>query len=227
MLRSYVKNAAAYAVSWARLDALAHVWLHRQIPFVVAYHRVVERLNACGPLALPAMEIRAAMLERHLDWLGRHFRIVSLDDLGARLDEPAGSKPLAVVTFDDGYSDIFHYAFPLLKRKGIPAGVFVVTDLVGTAELPLHERFHAVLAEAWPRWTSPICLSWSSRPGTAAPILRLPQYPRQRRVYKTGHRPVPRCHARRSYPGDERHGVSGPAHRAREAAPSPHYSSGC
>src|SRR5205807_1112535 len=38
--------------------------------------------------------------------------------------------------------------FPLLKRKGIPAGIFVVTDLVGTAEPPMHERLHALLFKA-------------------------------------------------------------------------------
>jgi len=155
MLRSYLKNATAHAVSWTRLDALAHVRLHRQVPFVVAYHRVVERVNACGPLALPAMEISVAMLTRHLEWLGRHFHLISLDDLSTALERPPKAKPLAAITFDDGYGDVFHHAFPLLKRKGIPAAMFVVTDLVNTSELPIHERLHATLVRAWSQWTSP------------------------------------------------------------------------
>ena len=61
MIRSYVKSAAAQAVSWTGLDAVAHAKLHGQIPFVAAYHRVVERLNADRPFALPAMEISAGM----------------------------------------------------------------------------------------------------------------------------------------------------------------------
>jgi peptidoglycan/xylan/chitin deacetylase (PgdA/CDA1 family) len=46
------------------------------------------------------------------------------------------------VTFDDGYRDVYEHAFPLLKRKGIPAAVFVVTDLVGTPRLQRHDRVH-------------------------------------------------------------------------------------
>ena len=33
-----------------------------------------------------------------------------------------------VVTFDDGYDNIYHHAWPILKEMSIPATVFVVTD---------------------------------------------------------------------------------------------------
>jgi peptidoglycan/xylan/chitin deacetylase (PgdA/CDA1 family) len=36
-----------------------------------------------------------------------------------------------LITFDDGYLDFATYAFPLLKRYGFSAAVFVVTDFVG------------------------------------------------------------------------------------------------
>jgi peptidoglycan/xylan/chitin deacetylase (PgdA/CDA1 family) len=148
MLRSFVKSAAAYAVSLTRLDGIARANLHRRIPFVVCYHRVVEQLNEHDGVALPAMEISVSTLERHLDWLGRHFRIVSVDELATNVETPSDSKPLAAVTFDDGYSDIYYHAFPLLRRKGIPAGIFVVTEALGSTELPTHERLHALLAGA-------------------------------------------------------------------------------
>jgi peptidoglycan/xylan/chitin deacetylase (PgdA/CDA1 family) len=154
VLRAHIKNAVARTVSWTGLDMIARKRRHRNVPFVVCYHRVVDRLDANAGFALPAMEISVATLERHLDWLEHHFQIISLDDLDARLEEPAASKPLAAVTFDDGYSDVFHHAFPLLKRKGIPAGVFVVTDLVGSDDLPIHERLHALIAGASRQWTS-------------------------------------------------------------------------
>jgi len=101
------------------------------------------------------MEISVAMLTRHLEWLGRHFRIISLDHLSATLQEPPKAKPLAAISFDDGYRDVFDHAFPLLKRKGISAAIFVVTDLVNSTELPVHERLHATLVRAWSQWTTP------------------------------------------------------------------------
>jgi FAD-dependent urate hydroxylase len=146
-IRSRAKHAVARAVSWTHLDELARTSMHREVPFTASYHYVVERLNGNNGLALPAMQISAGMLEQHLDWLARNFQIISLDDLGAAR-RSFGSRPLAAVTFDDGYSDVYHHAFSLLKRKGIPAGIFVVTDSVGTTEPPMHERLHALLAKA-------------------------------------------------------------------------------
>src|SRR5438067_4615140 len=137
MLRSIAKDAAAQLASWTRLDAIAHD------PYIIGYHRVVERLDAFRKFALPSMEISVAMLERHLDWLGTNFEIVSLDDFS--IARRARSKPRAVVTFDDGYADAFHNAFPMLKRKGIPAAFFVVTDLIGTDDAPIHDRLYAAL----------------------------------------------------------------------------------
>jgi len=148
VIRTLVKNATACAVSWTGLDAVARARLHRDLPLIVAYHRVVERLNAGDGFALPAMEISTTMLERHLDWLGRHFRVVSLDALETELEKKSESRPLAAVTFDDGYRDVYDHAFPLLRRKGIPAGIFVITDLLGSSQLPMHERLHALLVGA-------------------------------------------------------------------------------
>ena len=146
MLRSIAKDAAARVASWTRLDSLARQSVHRAAPYVVGYHRVVDRLDAHGDLALPAMEVTVEMLDQHLDWLGRHFDIVSVEELPAKMNRHARSKPIAAVTFDDGYLDVFQHAFPLLKRKGIPAAFFVVTDLIETEQAPVHDRLYAALA---------------------------------------------------------------------------------
>jgi peptidoglycan/xylan/chitin deacetylase (PgdA/CDA1 family) len=148
MLRSIAKEAAAHVVSWTRLDAVAREHLHSKMPYIAGYHRVVERFNVHKAFALPAMEITTAMFEKHLDWLGERFEIVSLGELTVKMNRRARSKPMAALTFDDGYSEVFHNGFPLLKRKGIPASFFVITDLIGTTQAPLHDRLYAVLSSA-------------------------------------------------------------------------------
>ena len=147
MLRSIAKDAAARVASWTRLDAVARHRVHRETPYVVGYHRVVDQLDAHRNVALPAMEITASTLEKHLDWLGRHFEIVPVDDLPAKMNRRTRSKPLAAVTFDDGYLDVFEHAFPILRRKGIPAAFFVVTDLIETEQAPVHDRLYAALCK--------------------------------------------------------------------------------
>ena len=147
-IRSVVKSATAQAIALTAIDRFAVAARHRAFPFVAAYHRVVENFGALDGVALPAMEITARMFEKHVDWIASRFEIISLDDFGSITQRRKKSKPLAAITFDDGYSDVYHHAFPILKRKGIPAAFFVVTDLVGTSEPPLHERLHALLARS-------------------------------------------------------------------------------
>src|ERR1019366_4751846 len=100
--------------------------------------------------SIPSMLVSRRMLERHLDWLGRRFRFISLDELGARLEAKDGREdPVAAITFDDGYRDFYDHALPLLKRKGIPAAVFVVTDLVGTRRVQAHDKLYLLLARRY------------------------------------------------------------------------------
>ena len=39
-----------------------------------------------------------------------------------------------VLTFDDGYESYYRHAYPLLKKHGFPATVFLYTDFVGAGD---------------------------------------------------------------------------------------------
>lgn len=148
--RRLVKTGVARALRWTGADALFGAMAGaRGLPVVLGYHRVVEDIAAYAERALPGMMVSRGMLAQHLSWLTRRFRVVSLDELGERLarGETRGT-PLAAVTFDDGYADVYHHAFPLLREQGIPAAVFVVTDLIGTTAVPLHDELYLLLARA-------------------------------------------------------------------------------
>ena len=68
MFRMLVKAAAARSMSSTRLDKMARANRHRHLPFVVYYHRVVERLNAGDGLALPAMQRELYLSPAGLGW---------------------------------------------------------------------------------------------------------------------------------------------------------------
>lgn len=123
-----------------------------RLPLVLGYHRVVESFESGAKGVLPGMIISRRMLEQQLDWLGRRFRFLSLGELGAKLE--AGERfsvPVAAVTFDDGYADVYEHALPLLRRKGIPAAVFVVTGVVESGRLQLYDRLHVLLSRVFSR----------------------------------------------------------------------------
>ena len=155
-VRSVVKTALAHALSWSGADALIGSLTDTGASSVViGYHRVVEDFGSAARFSIPAMLISSRMLEAQLDWIGRRYRFVALDELGRELDRGAPGRPLAAVTFDDGYRDVYDVAMPVLVRKGIPAAVFVVTDLVGTGQAQVHDRLYLLLCRAIGRWRDP------------------------------------------------------------------------
>jgi len=157
MMRSWIKTRAA--------EVLGTLAGSTSAPVVIGYHRVVEDFEASAATSIPSMLVSRQMLERHLDWLGRRFRFVSLDELGARHDARDGSlDPVAAVTFDDGYGDFYEQAFPLLQKKGIPAAVFVVTGLVSTTGVQAHDKLYLLLARR--------LAERSLKPGGLAGLLR-------------------------------------------------------
>ena len=147
-LRGLIKTGAAATMAWSRLSSLVGSWRGlKHMPLVVGYHRVVKDFDRSNTLSISPMLTSARTFEQHLDWIGLRYRFVSLDELAARLgsDDTTG-KPVAAVTFDDGYRDVYENAFPILKRRGIPSAVFVVTDLIGTDRLLAHDELHLLLS---------------------------------------------------------------------------------
>lgn len=153
MSQAVLKSSLSMALRATGTDRLigAVAGVRRQ-PLIIGYHRVIDTLASDHPGATPAMTVSVRMMEQHLDWIGRRYRFLSLDEVGARIAAGSGwSKPVAAITFDDGYSDVYHHALPVLLRKGIPAAVFLVTDTVGTSHLHTHDRLYLLLMRRWPR----------------------------------------------------------------------------
>jgi len=146
----------AHALFWTGSDGLlGSLADHVGSVAVLGYHRVVDDFDVEADRTIPAMLVTTRMLEEQLEWIGRRFRFVDLDELGKRLESGDTVERVAAVTFDDGYRDVYEHAYPLLRRKGIPCGVFVVTDRVGRRELLAHDRLYLGLRRAFARWPKP------------------------------------------------------------------------
>jgi peptidoglycan/xylan/chitin deacetylase (PgdA/CDA1 family) len=155
--RWHVKAALASTISRAHDYGFAGSLARgRTRPLVLGYHRVVDDFASVARTEMPSMLTSTRMFERHLDCVGKHFRFVTLDEIGAHMasGEPF-DEPVAAVTFDDGYYDNYEYAFPILKRKGIPSAVFVVTELVGRPLWQVHDKLYHLVAKAFAAWDDP------------------------------------------------------------------------
>jgi peptidoglycan/xylan/chitin deacetylase (PgdA/CDA1 family) len=103
---------------------------------VLGYHRVLdeplEKVTSC-PLGMVATR---EMFERQLAYAARRYRMVGLDEIEQAAEgKRALPRRACFVTFDDGWRDNYTHAFPILRRMGIPAAVFVTTDYIGASKV--------------------------------------------------------------------------------------------
>lgn len=67
--------------------------------------------------------------ESQLKWLKQHgYQSLGSEQLAAHLQGKSAAPRSVVLTFDDGYLDNYVYAYPLLKKYGFKALVFLVTS---------------------------------------------------------------------------------------------------
>jgi len=103
-------------VRWIRYN-----FAHRAI--IVFYHRIAN---------LSRLSVSPEKFAEHLDVLTKYFIPIKLSNLINHIYDGTLPKKAIVVTFDDGYADNFWNAYPLLKRFGVPATIFVTTGFIGS-----------------------------------------------------------------------------------------------
>lgn len=107
-------------------------WLRdRYVVPILTYHHVgipsgKWRLNTVSE---KSFKYQMCFMKRH------GFHVISFDALVTGIKEGEQfSRNTVVLQFDDGYEDNYKYAFPVLKKYGFPAMVFLISDKVGTPD---------------------------------------------------------------------------------------------
>lgn len=85
---------------------------------LLIYHRV-------GGGTSDELDVTTSVFEHQLDVLSSHD-VVSLDDALDRLDA-GDASPSFVLTFDDGFADVFHHAWPLLLERALPFTIYLAS----------------------------------------------------------------------------------------------------
>lgn len=90
---------------------------------ILAYHSINDTANS----AIHRRNIvEEGVFERQLLYLLENYRIAPLEEIWLNLAGRARSRDRVVaLTFDDGYLDFYHHAYPLLRKHRIPATLFL------------------------------------------------------------------------------------------------------
>jgi len=112
---------------------------------VLTYHRVMDLAHPERPRPASVSATPEAFA-RQMQHLARRFRVVSAPEvLSAFRGETTLPQRAVLVTFDDAYHDFGEYAWPVMRRLGLPATVFVPTAFPDSAHREFWwDRLHRV-----------------------------------------------------------------------------------
>lgn len=129
---------------------------------ILMYHSVLEEpsrvTDSLGGIALSTRAFQSQM-----EMLARDFRPVDLERV-ARFVTEEGELPerAVVITFDDGYTDNYEIAMPILNQVGVPATFYVTVDCIERRTLPWPSRLRfAFRTTQKTSWVDSTCKSWN------------------------------------------------------------------
>ncbi len=123
-----IKAIAYHVMLWTYCPVrdLIRTFTARHPVRIFTFHRVTA-------LCRDGMTVAQSVFADQVDYLTRTHRVAPLDEAvhlalsGARL-----RRPVAAITFDDGYRNVLDFAYPILAERGLVATCFLSTGLVST-----------------------------------------------------------------------------------------------
>ena len=98
---------------------------------ILVYHHVSTETP-------PSTSISPQDFSAHLAYLAEHHQVISLQRAMQAITKGEGLPDKSIViTFDDGYANIFTNAYPLLKDYGFPFTVFINPPSIGNSDAQL------------------------------------------------------------------------------------------
>lgn len=94
---------------------------------VIMYHKVD------GNSATSRLSVSPESFEKQMRFLkNQRYNVVKLEDLADIIRKNKIPPKTIAITFDDGYESNYTNAFPVLKKVGLHATIFIIPALVGT-----------------------------------------------------------------------------------------------
>jgi peptidoglycan/xylan/chitin deacetylase (PgdA/CDA1 family) len=103
-------------------------WNGVQTVPILCYHRFAQQRRK--------LVVSKDDFEAQMNYLARNgYRVITMKQLAAFLE---GNEPLprksVVITIDDGYRSTYEIAYPILRKYGFPATVYLYSDFVGAGD---------------------------------------------------------------------------------------------
>ena len=114
--------------------------------YIVMYHYIRDLKNSRYP-EIKGLDL--SLFRRQIDFFKSAFNIVSMENVIEAADGGAALPEKALLlTFDDGYTDHYTFALPILEEAGVQGSFFMPGKTFTTHQLLDVNKIHYILASA-------------------------------------------------------------------------------
>ncbi len=139
IVKKAIKASAYKIISHeALLGRIRRARLHDKT-IVLMYHEIANDEDEIDAWTV----VRKSDFIRQMEYLADHFTMVSLRDAINQMTESNGGnaqKPMAVVTFDDGYAGNRQVLLPIVKEMNLPVTIFIATRAIQDQSIYWYDR---------------------------------------------------------------------------------------
>jgi len=113
---------------------------------VLAYHRIADIDKASYQFDDELISASINDFEFQVKYINKHYNPISMEQLINHINDRAElpTRPL-LITFDDGFDDNFHAAFPILKKHNVPATIFISTGFIEAIDTIWFDQLTALI----------------------------------------------------------------------------------
>lgn len=103
---------------------------------ILAYHRVLDIANIENyPYDHELISASREQFDYQIKYISKYFNPISEEQLVDHLENSTSlpRRPI-MVTFDDGFNDNYHNAFPILRKYKVPATIFITSGNIDSGK---------------------------------------------------------------------------------------------
>lgn len=116
---------------------------------VLMYHRVLPDNKNTISFTHDSIIVHTDTFKKHMAFLKKNFNLLDINTFSNHIINNISFKDKScLITFDDGWSDNYKHAFPILKKMDVSALIFLPTDYIGTGQMFWPERLSFLLFNA-------------------------------------------------------------------------------
>lgn len=131
LFRQFVRWMVVSIMYYSGAVLLCKLFKKRARCRILVYHKISEE-------PLNPFSVSPGKFEEQIRFLSQEYNVLSLEELVAHIRNEGKDIPAdpVVITLDDGFKNNYTCAYPILRKYGVPATIFVIVDRLESNSAP-------------------------------------------------------------------------------------------